>query len=237
MQFISDLSLIEFSAQLTLTCESVLVFMLALSVPAFVLGSKVTGVRLSTDANHTACASQAVFIQLSYMEIMIMRVINPKSWLNGRVDFLTEEIAKAEAAKAEVRRYRKMRGCPRNWWRNVRRTLITLKRALAETKAQLETLASTKVSETQQAGFMKVIEAKTLVASGLPSNFNPMTMTEEAFNALFSSIMDEVDSSNGQALFFAEFPKLKTFNNMEDYFAESTITTASKMAGGGYVNA
>ena len=61
MQFISAYPFIESIAQLTLTCEFVLVIMLALLVPAFVLGSRVTRGRLNSLSNTTAtCASQVV---------------------------------------------------------------------------------------------------------------------------------------------------------------------------------
>ena len=73
MQFISAYPFIESIAQLTLTCEFVLVFMLALLVPAFVLGSRVTRGRLNSLSNSTAtCASQVVFHSTRFTEKNIM---------------------------------------------------------------------------------------------------------------------------------------------------------------------
>ena len=70
MQFISAYPFIEISAQLTETCEFVLVFMLALVlVPAVLFGSRVIGVRLSSPLNPSdACADHAEGIHSTRLE-------------------------------------------------------------------------------------------------------------------------------------------------------------------------
>lgn len=178
--------------RLTKTCEFVLVF---------VFGSLVTGVRPSTVVTLPVCTSQTGFCStLTFGEIM--RVINPKSWLQNQVSFLEKELRAAKVAKADVAKYRQVRGCPRSWWRAARILVAQLKRALAAAKAQLESLLAFLAGEKKAqptTGLLVEIQAQRAILFGL-GDINPLAMSDEEYDSLFNAIMAGIDCSGKLAL-------------------------------------
>ena len=178
--------------RLTKTCEFVLVF---------VFGSLVTGGRPSTVITLPVCTSRTGFcLTLTFGEIM--RVINVKSWLLGRVSFLRKELRAAKAAKADVARYRQVRGCPRSWWRAARVLVCQLKRALAAAKAQLQCLLAFLAGEKKAqptTGLLVEIQAQEAILLGA-GNIDPLAMSDKEYDSLFNAIMAGVDTSGELAL-------------------------------------
>lgn len=173
--------------RLTKTCEFVLVF---------VFGSLVTGVRPSTVVTLPVCTSQTGFCStLTFGEIM--RVINVKSWLQSRVSFLRKELRAAKAAKADVARYRQVRGCPRSWWRAARVLVCQLKRALAAATAQLKSLLAFLAGEKKAqptTGLLVEVQAQEAIILGA-GNIDTLAMSDEEYDSLFNTIMAGVDAS------------------------------------------